>query len=162
MEERASYALGVTAGMLVPGTHPLQVLVYYHNGTTGRPFRQAVGSPRMEVKVPAVTAFYSGRALKAMSMHAVPEHSEYDESFRWGMDVGRSSFGDPERLYVFTSRSGQRYNTPRGATSLRTLGRISLETPDMVEQELVEAQAREQAEAEEKARKDEQRKKKKR
>ncbi len=43
-----------------------------------------------------------------------------------------------------------------------TLGRISLETPDMVEQELVEAQAREQAEAEEKARKDEQRKKKKR
>ncbi|ERS84923.1 GTPase YlqF [Marinobacter sp. EVN1] len=41
-----------------------------------------------------------------------------------------------------------------------TLGRISLETPDMVEQELVEAQAREQAEAEEKARKDEQRKKK--
>lgn len=39
------------------------------------------------------------------------------------------------------------------------LGRISLETPDMVEQELVEAQAREQAEAEEKARKDEQRKK---
>ena len=43
-----------------------------------------------------------------------------------------------------------------------TLGRISLETPDMVEQELVEARAREQAEAEEKARKDEQRKKKKR
>ena len=43
-----------------------------------------------------------------------------------------------------------------------TLGRISLETPDMVEQELVEAQAREQAEAEERARKDEQRKKKKR
>ena len=41
-----------------------------------------------------------------------------------------------------------------------TLGRISLETPDMVEQELVEAQAREQAEAEERARKDEQRKKK--
>ena len=40
-----------------------------------------------------------------------------------------------------------------------TLGRISLETPDMVEQELVEARAREQAEAEEKARKDEQRKK---
>jgi len=43
-----------------------------------------------------------------------------------------------------------------------TLGRISLETPDMVEQELVEAQAREQAEAEERAKKDEQRKKKKR
>lgn len=43
-----------------------------------------------------------------------------------------------------------------------TLGRISLETPDMVEQELVEARAREQAEAEEKARKDEQRKKKRR
>lgn len=43
-----------------------------------------------------------------------------------------------------------------------TLGRISLETPDMVEQELVEARAREQAEAEERARKDEQRKKKKR
>jgi len=43
-----------------------------------------------------------------------------------------------------------------------TLGRISLETPDMVEQELVEARAREQAEAEESARKDEQRKKKKR
>ena len=43
-----------------------------------------------------------------------------------------------------------------------TLGRISLETPDMVEQELVEAQAREQAEAEERARKDEQCKKKKR
>ena len=43
-----------------------------------------------------------------------------------------------------------------------TLGRISLETTDMVEQELVEAQAREQAEAEERARKDEQRKKKKR
>lgn len=43
-----------------------------------------------------------------------------------------------------------------------TLGRISLETPDMVEQELVEARAREQAEAEERARKDEQRKKKQR
>lgn len=43
-----------------------------------------------------------------------------------------------------------------------TLGRISLETPDLVEQELVEARAREQAEAEERARKDEQRKKKKR
>lgn len=43
-----------------------------------------------------------------------------------------------------------------------TLGRISLEAPDMVEQELVEARAREQAEAEERARKDEQRKKKKR
>jgi ribosome biogenesis GTPase A len=40
-----------------------------------------------------------------------------------------------------------------------TLGRISLETPEMVEQELIETRAREQAEAEEKARKDEQRKK---
>lgn len=39
-----------------------------------------------------------------------------------------------------------------------TLGRISLETPDMVERELAEARAREQAEAEEKARKDKQRK----
>ncbi|MGC8121351.1 ribosome biogenesis GTPase YlqF [Marinobacter sp. VGCF2001] len=39
-----------------------------------------------------------------------------------------------------------------------TLGRISLETPAMVERELVEARAREQAEAEEKARKEQQRK----
>ncbi|MBY5938502.1 ribosome biogenesis GTPase YlqF [Marinobacter nauticus] len=42
-----------------------------------------------------------------------------------------------------------------------TLGRISLETPEMVEKELIETRAREQAEAEEKARKDEQRKKRK-
>ena len=124
VEERASYALGVTTGMLAPEVHPLQVLGYYHNGTTGRPYRQAIGSPRAEVKVPAVASFYSGRAMSAMSKHVVPGHSKYDEWFRWGMDVGRSSFEDPARLYIFKSSLGQRYSAPRGATSLRSLGQV--------------------------------------